>query len=402
MTAGAASGGACSLPEPDPDSRAHGAAVATAIRAALEAAGGWLPFDEFMRLALYAPGLGYYQAGQRRFGAAGDFVTAPEISPLYGRCLARQLAQLLERLPSDAELLEFGAGTGRLACDLLAGLADAGRLPAAYRILEVSGDLRAAQRERLQAQGWCARLPVEWLDALPARPWTGIALANEVLDAMPVARFRIGADGAVEDLGVIAAGQGWAWQARPARPAVAAGVAALQGDLEAPLPPGYVSDLTLLHAPWLAALAQMHVRGAVLLADYGYSRREYYHPERDRGTLVCHYRHRVHDDPLLLAGLQDLSCSVDFTAVALAGQAAGYTLAGYAPQSTFLVGCGIDRELQACAEQSPERYLEAVAGAQRLILPGEMGERFQVLLLARDLDTDGACGYAIADRRHRL
>jgi SAM-dependent MidA family methyltransferase len=382
-------------PEPDAEEAAHGARVAALIRARIAAAGGWLDFAEYMDLALYAPGLGYYSAGAAKLGAAGDFVTAPEISPLYARCLARALAPVLAA-HEDAVLLELGGGTGALAAGLLAALEGLGAAPARYLMLEVSADLRARQRGTLARLVPRSAARVEWLDALPGRPLRGVVLANEVADALPVSRFAVAPEG-LAALGVVATPGGFAWQARPAGPALAAAVARIAGGLDAPLAPGYVSEACLRLPAWIGALARCLEAGAIVLADYGAARREYYHPERREGTLSCHRRHRAHADPLRWAGLQDITAWVDFTAVAEGAADAGLEVAGYATQAHFLIDAGIERELAAAGGPGS---LRAAQEAQRLLLPGEMGERFKVMALARG--PVAMPGFGFRDLRHLL
>jgi SAM-dependent MidA family methyltransferase len=387
------------LPELDAASRDHAAAVAQYLREQLQAAGGALPFDRFMELALYAPGLGYYVAGARKFGAEGDFVTAPELSPLFGRAMARQCGQVLAQLSSHgpADLLEFGAGSGTMAADLLLQLEADGLLPRHYFILELSAELQARQRDSLQRRAGHLLERVRWLTGLPAS-FRGVMLGNEVLDAMPVQRFRLTAEG-VEEACVIPAGDGFAWQWRPAATAapLEEAVTALRGDL----PVGYVSEVNLRLAPWLAAVAASLTAGALLLVDYGYSAAEYYHPERDGGTLICHFRHRAHDDPLVLAGLQDITANVDFSAVARAGTAAGLRLAGYSTQAHFLIGCGLDG-LLAEGGGDPAAYLDLVQGVKQLTLPSAMGERFKAIGFTKGLADLALCGFTARDLRDRL
>jgi SAM-dependent MidA family methyltransferase len=377
----------------DVDSRQHAVAVATYLHEQIAAAGGALPFDRFMELALYAPGLGYYVAGSRKFGAAGDFVTAPEISPLFGRALARQCAQVLAETGGD--ILEFGAGTGTMAADILQQLAADGCLPDRYLILELSPELRVRQRDTLHARLGELAERVEWLDGLPDG-FRGVMLGNEVLDAMPVQRFRLTAEG-VEEAFVIADGEGFAWQWRPA---ASAGLDAAVAGLRDALPAGYVSEINLRLWPWMTAVAQALHRGALLLIDYGYSGAEYYHPERDGGTLICHFRHRAHDDALALPGLQDITANVDFSALAQAGQAAGLTLAGYSTQAHFLIGCGLD-ELLADSDPASSAYLDQLQGIKQLTLPSAMGERFKAIGFSRGLDL-ALRGFAMRDLRDRL
>lgn len=380
----------------DEDSRLHASAVAHRLRFAIDQAGGRLPFDQFMDLALYAPGLGYYVAGSRKFGAEGDFVTAPEISPLFGRALARQCAQVLDI--TGGGILEFGAGTGVMAGDILVQLAADGATPDCYAILEPSPDLQARQRVHLEGA-----LPpdlfarIQWLDAMPAN-FHGVMLGNEVLDAMPVQRFRV-TDQGVEEAFVIAAGKGFAWQWGAAQ---TPGLAQAVNDLPTGLPDGYCAEINLRLWPWLQMVSAALGRGALILIDYGYSRAEYYHPERDSGTLICHFRHRAHDDPLLLPGLQDITANVDFTAVAQAGEQAGLRLAGYSTQTHFLLGCGLDDLLADSDPGDVAAHMARVQGVKQLTLPSAMGERFKAIGLSRGLDDVALRGFAVRDLRDRL
>ncbi len=373
------------------DEAAHEARVVAHIRAELAAAGGWLPFSRYMELALYAPGLGYYAAGAHKLGAGGDFVTAPELSPVFGRCLASQAGEVLATL-GGGDLLEVGAGSGALVAELLAELDRQGRLPGRYLILETSPDLRERQRAAL------ARLPatlaarVGWLERPPAEPLRGVILANEVLDALPVERFRIGAAG-VEALGVALAGERFAWAARPADAALAAAVAELGVELAA----GYESELCPRVAPWLAAVMAPLAAGVALLLDYGYTRAEYYSPPRAGGTLACFHRQRRHEDPFVNVGLQDLTAWVDFTRVAEAALAAGLGVAGYTTQAHLLLANGFEQHLAALrATLDPAREPLAARAALRLVLPGEMGERFKCIALARGYEAPLA-GFALRD-----
>ncbi|MDX1593298.1 MAG: SAM-dependent methyltransferase [Gammaproteobacteria bacterium] len=387
------------LPEPEPDARAHGDRVAARLGEAIAEAGGALPFDRFMELALYAPGLGYYSAGARRFGRGGDFVTAPEVSSLFGRCLAAQAAEVLERL-GGGDLLELGAGRGTLAADLLEALEARDRLPGRYLILDVSGALREEQRETLarRVPGLLDR--VAWLDALPAGGFRGLVLGNEVADALPVSRFRLAGGRVLEAHVRQGADGGFAWSWPEAGGALASRVRALLDEV-GPLPDGYTSELCPRLEPWIASLAGALDAGALLLVDYGYPRREYYLPERVDGTLQCHYRHRAHDDPLRLAGLQDITAHVDFTALAEAGHAAGLAVAGYTTQAHFLLGCGLDALLGADDGDVTAARLARASEAKTLVLPGEMGERFQVLAMTRGVAGPWR-GFALRDLRARL
>ena len=390
------------LPAPDAAAAAHSARLLAVIRAEI-AAHGAISFARFMEQALYAPGLGYYCAGTDKFGPGGDFITAPELSPLFSRCLARQCQQLLSAL-GGGTLLELGAGTGIMAADLLAELQAMQALPEQYAILERSGDLRERQRQTLVERSPALAERVVWLDALPASGFRGVILGNEVLDALPVERFRITAQGP-RRLAVSAEENRLVWVEGAEDPAVTEAVARIEADLGWRLAHGYTSEYVPRLGEWLAAVAEPLSAGALLFIDYGYPRREYYHPERSAGTLLCHYRHRAHDDPLILPGLQDITANVDFTAVADAAQAAGLTVAGYTTQNYFLFGCGLVELLaedQECAGALPStRILQQAGQVKRLTLPGEMGERFQAIALTRNLEIP-LCGFALRDQRRRL
>lgn len=387
------------LPAPDPAAAAHSARLLEQIRVEIIAAGGAISFARFMDLALYAPGLGYYRAGARKFGPDGDFVTAPELSPLFSRCLARQCRQILEAL-GGGTLLELGAGTGVMAADLLRELRALDALPERYAILELSGELRQRQRQTLAERTPELLDRVVWLDALPDPGLRGVVLGNEILDALPVERFRV-TEAGPRRLAVSWNETGLDWVEGEEDPEVTAAVAGIEQALGWRLPLGYVSEYVPHLDAWLRAIAGTLAAGALLFVDYGYPRRDYYHPERAAGTLLCHYRHRVHDDPLILPGLQDITASVDFTAVADAALAAGLEVAGYTAQNYFLFGCGL---MELLAEADPAdtlRYLEQTRQVKLLTLPGEMGERFQAIALTRDLDLP-LRGFTMRDERGRL
>lgn len=386
-------------PVPEPAAVQSSLALVERIQAAMAAAGGSLGFDEFMAMALYEPGLGYYSGGMARFGAGGDFVTAPLISPLFSRTLARQAAQCLAE--TGGVILELGAGTGRMAADVLAELASLEQLPEEYLILEVSGALRQQQKETLAARVPALIERVRWLDRLPERPLVGVVLANEVLDALPVKRFEVGAQG-LQELKVTVEGERFGWQSAPAPAVLAEAVAAIEAGLGAALPVGYHSEWCPQLRPWLASLADVLDQGVILFLDYGYPRREYYHRQRAAGTLMCHYRHRAHGDPLILPGLQDITAFVDFTAVAEGALAAGFEVLGFAPQAQFLMGAGLLELLaQAQAEPGSKEALLLAQQVKTLTLPGEMGERFKALALGRGYSVPLA-GFALADQRGRL
>jgi SAM-dependent MidA family methyltransferase len=371
------------LPALNAAEAAHSAAVLQRITRSIAAAGGCIDFETFMNLALYAPGLGYYSAGSTKIGAGGDFTTAPEVSALFARCVARQCAQILTLTPGGS-ILELGAGTGSMAATVLRELAALHALPVRYDILEISADLAERQRQQLAGLPPELRARVRWLQQLPATPVTGVILANEVLDALPCRRFAMRATG-LEELGVgLTAAGSLAWSRRPAAAALTAAVQEIAAARAAPLPPGYVSEVCLLADPWIASLAACLSRGALLLFDYGLPRTQYYHEDRITGTLTCHFKHRAHFDPLINVGVQDITAWVDFTRVARAGTAAGLELLGFCTQAGFLLGSGID-ELLAQARDRVEQAHHA-GQARRLLMPGEMGEVFKVLALGRGLE----------------
>jgi SAM-dependent MidA family methyltransferase len=364
-----------------PDETAHGEKVARHLRALIAEGGGWMTFSRFMYAALYSPGLGYYMTNRDRFGWAGDFTTSPELSPLFARCLAVQIAEIFERT-GGGDLIEHGAGSGRLAFDLLEALERLRALPHRYRIVDVSPALCADQRQLLAA----APVPVEWIDAPPAESWRGVVVANEVADALPVERFRITREGC-EAIGVVQSGEGFAWSARPADPQLSAVVAALNAALPQPMAEGFVSEWCPGLPAWTAGIGATLEQGALLIADYGLPRTHYYHPSRPNGTLCGIHRHHDVPDPLSRTGIQDLSAWVDFSAIADAGRANGFAIAGFATQAHAMASLGVDRELAAMQEGVNEsRRLRLAQAAQTLMMPGEMGEHFKLLALTRGID----------------
>jgi SAM-dependent MidA family methyltransferase len=386
------------FPAPGADEQALSAALSDQIRQAIADSDGAIPFSRFMELCLYAPGLGYYSAGLRKFGAGGDFVTAPEISPLFGRCIARSCAAVLDSL-GGADILEFGAGSGRMAADLLAELEVLECLPQHYFIIERSAELKQRQQQLLQEELPELSGRVSWIERLPEPGFRGVMLGNEVLDAMAVERFRWRHD-APEQFYVTSTEDGFAWQTGPVANEQ------LKHDITriargCTLPDGYVSELNTSLQPWLQSVAACLQAGMILLIDYGYPRREYYHEQRSSGTLLSHYRQRAHADVLLWPGLQDITAHVDFTAVAEAAVAAGLAVSGYTTQGYFLLDCGLDSLLLSAGATDDVGYLRQAQQAKTLILPGEMGERFQSIALTRELDTE-IPGFRMQDFRHRL
>jgi SAM-dependent MidA family methyltransferase len=387
-----------SLPEPDPKTAAHSAEAASWIRDRIGEAGGSISFAEYMHHALYAPGLGYYTAGSTKFGEAGDFITAPEVSSIFGRVLARQCAEVLAQVEGGA-ILEYGAGSGKLAVDMLRALEELDALPASYLILEVSPDLRERQevyvRERLPQ---FAEL-VAWIDDVPDSH-RGVIVANEVLDSMPVERF-VRRDEGVMQVRVMAADGGFEFIEMPAPAHLAVYVTNVEKHLGTQLPDGYTSEVCLAFGPWIGGMAHALREGVAFLFDYGLSRREYYAPDRSDGWLRCHFRHFAHDNPLILPGVQDLTAWVDFTSVATVAVVQSLEVAGYATQAQFMLGGGLDAEMQGFDTLPLEEQVALSGKVKTLTLPGEMGERFKCLALSKGAITTPSA-FRRADRAHTL
>lgn len=380
------------LPEPDANALAHSQRLVQHIRDQIAANGGWIGFARYMELALYAPGLGYYMAGARKLGRDGDFVTAPEISSLFGATLAQQVAQALDA--GQDEVLEIGAGSGALAASLLVELEKLGRLPRRYLILELSADLRERSRDTIAARAPHLMERVAWLSRLPPS-FSGVVLGNEVLDAMPTHVVRISEQG-VEESGVATAEDGeFRWDWRPATGAL------LQAAQELELPTGYTTEIGLVGRGFVRSLAEVLDQGLVLFIDYGFPRHEYFHPQRATGTLMCHYRHHAHDDPFFLPGLQDITSHVDFSAIADAGVDSGMTLLGYTTQAQFLINCGITDVLARVPPENAARYLPLANQANQLLSPSEMGDLFKVIAFGKGFDAP-LLGFRSGDRAHTL
>lgn len=379
------------LPPPSAEELRHSQRLIQRIHEEIAAAGGWISFARYMELALYAPGLGYYSAGARKFGAAGDFVTAPEISPLFGAVLARQVAAGLH--DSDGDLLEIGGGSGKLAVDLLQALDQLNALPHHYYLLDISADLRQRQQTVIDTLDPRLAAKVRWLDALPPQ-FTGVVIGNEVLDAMPVHLVRWRPEGIFER-GVAANGDAFRWQERPAA----------DGPLKtaaARLAPGagYLSEISLAAPSFAASLGRLLKRGLILLIDYGFGGAEYYHPQRRHGTLMCHYRHHSHDDPFYLPGLQDMTAHVDFSAIAAAALANGLQLLGYTTQANFLVNCGLTDLLGGVSPENTA-YPSLASQAHRLLSPAEMGELFKAIAFGKGIHPP-LLGFAAGDKSRLL
>jgi SAM-dependent MidA family methyltransferase len=374
----------------------HEARVRAHIVDAIDAAGGWLPFDRFMAAALYAPGLGYYAAGAHKLGVGGDFVTAPELSPVFGRCLGSECGRILRAL-DGGDILEIGAGTGALAEQVMHTLAEADALPAHYWILETSPDLRQRQHSRLDRLPPEWRSRIAWLDAPPAAAFRGVILANEVIDALPIARIR-GSTTGLQEVGVVREGATLRDASRPVSAAVRACVQQRGISLAAEQD----AEVCCLLSDWVDEVTRSLSRGVALFIDYGDVRSRLYAADRAHGTLVAFHRHRIHNDPYIHLGLQDLTAWVDFTAVAEAGAAAGFEVAGYTTQSCFLLGCGFERHLAAYkAQLDADHEPLAARAALRLVLPHDMGERFKCIALSRDYEFELA-GFSVRDFTDQL
>ena len=387
-----------SLPIPDPASAAHSKRVAAFIREQIEASRGSISFAEYMQHALYAPGLGYYAAGSTKFGEAGDFITAPEVSAVFGGVVARQCAEVLSQL-GGGEVLEYGAGSGKMAADVLTTLQRLDVLPSAYKIFEVSADLRERQEAFLQQRVPELLYLVSWLD-LPPNNMSGVILANEVLDALPVERF-VRRDNGVMQQRVSLVGQRFELAEAMAPAHVADAVEVIEDELGERLPDGFTSEVCLALPGWIEDMSAVVQDGVAFLFDYGVSRREYYAAERGDGWLRCHFRHHAHNDPLVLTGIQDLTTWVDFTAVAGAAIAAGFDIGGYCAQAQFLMAGGLESEMQNFPAHSLEEQLELSRQVKTLTLPGEMGEYFKCMALLKGT-TAAPSGFSLADRTHTL
>lgn len=380
------------LPAPPADLARHSDHVLAHILAEIRSTGP-ISFERYMELALYAPGLGYYSAGTAKFGAEGDFITAPTSGNLFARCLARQIRQVHEELGGLDAVLELGAGSGVMAAQLLQSLADMDCLPEQYWILDRSADLIARQSEHLASLPSDLRQRVVWLDAPPENAFEGVVVANEVLDALPVCRWVMTADG-LSELLVGAEGDHLRWVHGEPSSALTHAFATLRGRLRWDLETGYESEMLLHTGAWLRSFSRCLARGLMLLIDYGYAESEYYHPQRSQGTLICHYRHRGHSNPFFLPGGQDISAFVDFSNVAWAASECGLDVAGFSTQAHFLLALGI-------TDLVHPQSIEDIQQVKRLTLPTEMGEKFKAMALLRNLDMS-LVGFAMENRLDRL
>ncbi|GMR14777.1 MAG: SAM-dependent methyltransferase [Gammaproteobacteria bacterium] len=389
------------LPEPPEELKRVSEKLAAAIREKI-CQEGPISFSDYMEMALYEPGLGYYSAGLQKFGKGGDFVTAPQLGNTFARCLATQIEQIGTAI-GGYEIIEAGAGTGVLAADLLTTLQDS-HPPERYRILERSAHLRQVQKETLErsAPQWMDR--ISWLDQPPEAGWQGVFIANEVLDALTVERFCCDLDG-IRQLRVADGPDGFVWHQADCPRAMRERIQTVLSGHKGPSADGYQSEINTSLPAWLQTVSASLQKGVALFIDYGYPRHEYYLPQRRNGTLICHYRHRAHDDPFLWPGLTDISASVDFTALAEAADSCSLEVSGYTTQAMFLLSCGLEEVISSFQSLSEKDRVVSNIEVRKLTLPGEMGERFQVMALSRDLDEDvrdELRGFALTDLRYRL
>ncbi len=392
-----------SLPTPTRSACQHSCAVQEMICAEIATAGGGIPFTRYMELAIYAPGMGYYCSGAAKFGGAGDFVTAPEISPLFGRAIARQGAQVLECMGEDSgDILEFGAGTGKLALDLLLELEKLERLPKHYFILEVSGELRKRQKELFEKFAPHLLSRVGWLEHMPTK-FKGLILANEVLDAMPV-HLVVWRGTSLFERGVAWNGRALEWSDHLLVNRELFKVArelSSQINSDGENVGTYVSEISLSTRRFMRSLAGVLQQGAIVLIDYGFGYNEYYHSQRNRGTLICHYRHHAHDDPFYFPGLQDITSHVDFSSIAEVATGAGLELLGYTSQAHFLINCGITEILARIPVENVGDFLPMANQLQKLVSPAEMGELFKVIAFGKNIQQP-LVGFASGDKSRQL
>jgi SAM-dependent MidA family methyltransferase len=367
-----------SFPAPSADALAHSEKLSALICREITDHDGWIPFERYMELALYSPGLGYYSAGAKKIGKDGDFITAPEISVLYGQSIAQFAAEVIAQ--TDSDILEFGAGSGKLAFDLLTELQILNQLPKHYFILEVSADLRERQQTLLSCLPPDVYSRIQWIDKL-LNKFNGLIVGNEVLDAMPT-HLVVWNENEIRERGVAIKDEGFIFQDRPLDKNSA--LFAVANTLN--LANGYVSEINLSASGFIASLGAMLQQGVLLLIDYGFSAAEFYHPQRSMGTLMCHYRHHAHADPFYLPGLQDITSHVDFSAIAQAGKEVGLNLIGYNTQAQFLLGCGITDLITRHDARDAATYLPIVNSVQRLMSPAEMGELFKVIALGKSFE----------------
>jgi SAM-dependent MidA family methyltransferase len=382
------------LPKPSDAALQHSQKLQRKIRDAIDENNGFISFRRYMEMALYEQGLGYYVAGARKIGPSGDFITAPEISPLFSQCLANQCQQVLSNIKGD--IFELGAGSGLMAVHIMLELERQSSLPKSYYILDLSPELKQRQKETFQQLAPHLLPYIIWLNKLP-KSFKGIILGNEVLDAMPVNVFTLHNKKLFEHH-VIWQDQQFFEQLNPAQKALTNAVTDLKLQ---PMETPYTSEINLNIEGWVQALADCLSEGVIILIDYGYTASEYYHPDRNKGTLICHYQHHVNESPLLYSGLQDITANVDFTAVANAADKSGLDVAGFTSQAAFLAGNQLEKFFMQSLDQSPEQQYELAQQVRLLSLPSEMGERFKVIAVSKGY-SHPLDGFSIVDQRYRL
>lgn len=394
------------LPEPEESAKVWSQALCMQIEEQCNRNMGVIPFSEFMQMALYAPGFGYYSGGLQKFGTEGDFITAPEVSAMFSQCLARQAADVLNVVDTP-EILEFGAGSGVMAADILLELERLDCLPEKYLILELSAELKQRQQQTIKNRAGDLFNRVLWLDVLPTEKFNGLVLANEVLDAMPVECFKIGSEG-VQSLYVRCkeseqskTSTELSSEYRDAGDAVKKAVQKIEERTGTTLPKDYCSEFNPSIPGWLKSISSILNQGMVLLIDYGYVASEYYHEERQMGTMMCHYQHRAHADPLWYPGLQDITAFVDFTDVAYSAVDAGFDVSGYTTQAMFLMSNGLDELHQRQVTDDVKNQVILSQQIKTLTMPSEMGERFKVMALTKNYD-EPLRGFMMQDLRGRL
>jgi SAM-dependent MidA family methyltransferase len=386
------------LPTPGDDARSHSTRLCDLIEEEIQNNDGQISFQRYMEMVLYQPGLGYYSAGSTKIGKDGDFITSPEVSPLFSRCLASQCEEVLNNLGSG-DILELGAGKGTMALDLLLELEQRSSLPEHYFILETSAELRQRQQVLLSTHLPHYFSNIVWLDELPVQKLTGLILANEVIDAIPVKRLQITGD-AISELCVTCNEGVLCYDKQPADRELVAFAKDIQNGWGEPRTASYTTEVNPGLNEWIASLSDAFDECVMLFIDYGYTQQEYYHPQRTEGSLLCHYRHRVHSDPFFYPGLQDITASVNFTAVAEAAVACGLEVRGYTTQAHFLLSTGLTRMLENTPVES-EDYLKLSQQVKLLTLPEEMGERFKVIALTKKYDMQ-IMGFSLYDQRGHL
>lgn len=382
------------LPLPNQDSAAKSQELIKHISAIIQQQGGHIPFEKFMELALYTPKLGYYCNHLPKFGAQGDFTTAPLISPLFSRCLARFCYSILDTL-KDGDIVEYGAGSGHMVCDILIELEQLHCLPKRYFIIELSAGLKKRQQDKISEN--CPHLlsRVEWVDSIPTESFKGVILANELFDAMPVHLFEITEDNLYEYF-VTDQNKTFSFQKF-----ISKNKTLLEFYQTQSWPEQYLSEINLNLRPFIHTLANHLTSAVILFIDYGFPRHEYYHPSRNMGTLMCHYQHYAHQDPLVYPGLQDITAHVDFTAIAEAAVDNNLEVVGYTNQANFLINCSLIQLLSQSNLKTEKERLQQNNAIQKLTSPAEMGELFKVIAIARNFD-DPLLGFQAGDKRHTL